>query len=150
MKHRLIPSGEIVFRGTQAQLLDTIQKAGGIMEAEGKFRCALPPPKHRGIQISFVRTRNRGLVLFQFLCEYEPLPGGFRIRYQVMPTFFTWSLPVVLAAMAIAACCQSVGAKVGLYPLWIVSMVIPPVLLYFLWARTKQTDHFLEFFKHQS
>ena len=142
---KLISSGEITFRGTREQFLDAFQKAGGAMEAEGKFRCTLPAPKHKGIQISFFHTR--GLILFQFLCECEPIPGGFRIRYRVMPTFFTWSVPVLLLALAICGCRQFAGTKLALYPLWIVSMVLPPVLLYFLWERSKQIEQFLKAFR---
>lgn len=148
MKQLLIPTGEIVFPGTQAQLLEAIHKAGGVMEADGHFRCTLPPPKHKGIQISFFHAR--GLILFQFLCEYEPIPGGFRIRYRVMPTFFTVALPVLLLMMAIAACRQFAGTKIGLYPLWIVSMALPPMLLCFLWERRAQTDQFREIFTHET
>lgn len=150
MKQLFIPAGEIEFHGTQAQLLEAIRKSGGVLEADRQFRCTLHPPTHRGIRISLVHTRNQGLVLFQFLCEYEPISSGFRIRYRVMPTFFTWSVPVLLLAMAIGACRQFAGTKVGLYPLWIVSMAIPPILLYFLWERTKQTDQFQEIFKNQT
>lgn len=147
MKQILIPTGEIEFHGTQAQLLEAIQKAGGVMESEIKFRCTLAPTKRRGIQFSLVRNRSRGLVLFQFHCEYEPIPGGFRILYRVMPTFFTWSVPALLLVLAIEGYRQFAGTKLGLYPLWIVSMVIPPVLLFFLWERTKQTEQFLTFFR---
>lgn len=148
MKQLLIPSGEITFHGTRAQLSEAFQKAGGVMEAEGKFRCTLPKPKQKGIQISFFHAR--GLILFQFLCEYESIPGGYRIRYRVMPTFFTWTLPVLLLALAIGGCRQFAGTELALYPLWIVSMVLPPVLLYFLWERTKQTEQFLAAFASHS
>lgn len=147
MNQMLIPSGEIQFHGTQAQFLEAVQKAGGVMEPEGKFRCTLPPPKHQGIRLSLIHMRQCGLILFRFLCEYESASDGFRIRYRVVPTFFAVVFLLMPFALAIAACRQFAGTKVGFYPLWIAGMAIPAIVLCFLWERAKQTEQFQEIFR---
>ena len=89
----LIPSGELIFSGSEKQLHNAIRDLGGKSPEGKRFSCSLG-----GGAASF-----RFKMVSVFVCSYDSAPEGFRICWQVRPALSALVLFGALAAAALVS-----------------------------------------------
>ena len=91
MDRFFVPTGEVIYLGTDTDLANVLYGLRGEMGKNGEFRCWVSVPQCRrenGISLgTSVRTR----MSFLFCGHISPVAEGYKISYKVRPT--VWSMP---------------------------------------------------------
>ena len=115
MKNFFVPTGEIIYLGTDTELADVIYSLNGKMETDRNFRCyVFVPGKRRQRGVSFVI--RRGKVSFLFRGKIVLTGENYKLTYKVYPgsSALLFVLPLYALLRVVFDCPDSLGGALAM------------------------------------
>ena len=143
MRKLLIPSGQILFRGSPNQLKAYVKNMGGTLYGERQFSCRFTWPNGGNFFIRILGVRN---IYFDFRCVYRRVGTQTEISYEGHPHFSCYLMLFIPMLFIIAVLFPYTGGESIPASEYLLFPFFGVCYLLFFIARNRCTQQFLHAF----